>query len=263
HLDLWPRDRADTLTDWKHPCRLKFADRPPGISGRHGPRFSTHAPMTPTVTRSQCGRKRAARSWSNGPLVHRATRYPGLSRSRSSRERRCSLPQWPFKSASPSGLARGSPPGSNPKTPMRLLGYGSPPGLGPRQRRKDEGRVTPPTWLDAHGRRRRTLACWNCVREVAPMRYPASELRPHGCAPPRTREMPDWCRCSTEYVRVPLGDGWWAERWTTGNRAEEARLRQLAAELGVNGARGGRGAVAKAAAEDTAWLRRSDVRMTA
>ena len=30
--------------------------------------------------------------------------------------------------------------------------------------------MTPPTWLDAHGRRRPTLACWTCGREVAPMR---------------------------------------------------------------------------------------------
>jgi hypothetical protein len=25
--------------------------------------------------------------------------------------------------------------------------------------------MTPPTWLDAHGRRRPTLACWTCGRE--------------------------------------------------------------------------------------------------
>jgi hypothetical protein len=26
--------------------------------------------------------------------------------------------------------------------------------------------VTPPTWLDTRGRRRPTLACWTCGREV-------------------------------------------------------------------------------------------------
>jgi len=25
--------------------------------------------------------------------------------------------------------------------------------------------MTPPTWLDAHGRRRSKLACWTCGRE--------------------------------------------------------------------------------------------------
>jgi hypothetical protein len=31
--------------------------------------------------------------------------------------------------------------------------------------------MTPPTWLDAAGRRRPRLACWTCGREVAPMRF--------------------------------------------------------------------------------------------
>src|SRR5262245_32368703 len=33
-----------------------------------------------------------------------------------------------------------------------------------------ECHTTPPTWLDAHGRRRPTLACWTFGRQVAPMR---------------------------------------------------------------------------------------------
>src|SRR5262249_42106111 len=37
--------------------------------------------------------------------------------------------------------------------------------------------MTPPTWLDAQGRRRPTLACWTCGREIAPMRYRAEDLR--------------------------------------------------------------------------------------
>src|SRR5262249_20767754 len=32
---------------------------------------------------------------------------------------------------------------------------------------------------------------------------------PHGWTPPQTLQIPDWCGCSTEYVPVPTGDGWW------------------------------------------------------
>jgi hypothetical protein len=42
--------------------------------------------------------------------------------------------------------------------------------------------MTPPIWLDAHGRRRPTRACWTCGREVAPMRLRAADLRPPGWA---------------------------------------------------------------------------------
>ena len=40
--------------------------------------------------------------------------------------------------------------------------------------------MTPLIWLDAAGRRRPTRACWTCGREVAPMRFRAEHLRPHG-----------------------------------------------------------------------------------
>jgi hypothetical protein len=39
--------------------------------------------------------------------------------------------------------------------------------------------MTPPTWLDAAGRRRQL-------------------------------QIPEWCGCSTEYLPVPVGDGWWS-----------------------------------------------------
>ena len=63
--------------------------------------------------------------------------------------------------------------------------------------------MTPPTWLDAQGRRRPALACWTCGREVAPMRFRADDLRRQGWAPPQTLQIPDWCGCSTEYLPVP------------------------------------------------------------
>jgi hypothetical protein len=69
--------------------------------------------------------------------------------------------------------------------------------------------MTPPTWLDAHGRRRPTLACWTCGREVAPMRLRGSDLERTGWRPPETLLMPDWCGCSTEYLPVLVGGGWW------------------------------------------------------
>jgi hypothetical protein len=41
------------------------------------------------------------------------------------------------------------------------------------------------------------------------MQFRAAELRPHGWAPPQTLQIPDWCGCSTEYLPVPVGEGWW------------------------------------------------------
>jgi hypothetical protein len=70
--------------------------------------------------------------------------------------------------------------------------------------------VTPPIRLDAAGRRRQPLACWTCSREVAPMHFRANDLRRQGWELPQTLQIPDWCGCSTEYLPVPAGDGWWA-----------------------------------------------------
>jgi hypothetical protein len=70
--------------------------------------------------------------------------------------------------------------------------------------------MTPPIWLDAAGRRRPTLACWTCGREVAPMRFRAADLRPHGWLPGQTLQIPDWCGCSTDYLLVPVGGNWWS-----------------------------------------------------
>jgi len=69
--------------------------------------------------------------------------------------------------------------------------------------------VTPPVFLDASGGRRPTLACWTCGREIAPMRFRAEDLCPHGWQPGQTLQIPDWCGCSTEYLPIPVGDGWW------------------------------------------------------
>ena len=69
--------------------------------------------------------------------------------------------------------------------------------------------MTPPTWLDATGQRRPRLACWTCGREVAPMRFRGADLLAHGWLPPQTLQIPDWCGCSTEYLPVPVGGGWW------------------------------------------------------
>jgi len=62
--------------------------------------------------------------------------------------------------------------------------------------------MTPPTWLDASGRCRPTLACWTYGREAAPMRFRAADLRPHGWRWPQTLRIPDWCGCSTAYLPV-------------------------------------------------------------
>ena len=67
--------------------------------------------------------------------------------------------------------------------------------------------MTPPIWLAATGRRRPRRACLTCGREGAPMRFRASDLRPHGLAPPQTLHNPDWCGCTTDYPPVPASDG--------------------------------------------------------
>lgn len=41
------------------------------------------------------------------------------------------------------------------------------------------------------------------------MRYRAADLHPHGWAPPQTLQIPHCCGCSTEYLPVYVGDGWW------------------------------------------------------
>jgi hypothetical protein len=41
------------------------------------------------------------------------------------------------------------------------------------------------------------------------MRFRASDLCPHGCTPAQTLHIPDWCGCTTEYLPVPVGEGWW------------------------------------------------------
>ena len=69
--------------------------------------------------------------------------------------------------------------------------------------------MPPPIWLDAVGRHRPTRDCWTCGREVPSMRFRVRDLRPHGWAPPQTLHIPGWCGCTTEYLPVPTGDGWW------------------------------------------------------
>ena len=41
------------------------------------------------------------------------------------------------------------------------------------------------------------------------MRFRTGDLRPHGWQPGQTLFIPDWCGCTTEYVPVPVGQGWW------------------------------------------------------
>ena len=41
------------------------------------------------------------------------------------------------------------------------------------------------------------------------MRFRAEDLHPHGWRPLQTLQIPDWCGGGTEYLPVPLADGWW------------------------------------------------------
>jgi hypothetical protein len=70
--------------------------------------------------------------------------------------------------------------------------------------------MVPPIWLDATGQRQPTEACWTCGREVpARQRFQAADLRPHGWEPGHTLFIPGWCGCRTEYLPLPVGQGWW------------------------------------------------------
>jgi hypothetical protein len=42
------------------------------------------------------------------------------------------------------------------------------------------------------------------------MRFRTADLRTHGWERGGTLQIPDWCGCSTEYVPIPTGDGWWS-----------------------------------------------------
>jgi hypothetical protein len=41
------------------------------------------------------------------------------------------------------------------------------------------------------------------------MRFRTEDLRPHGWRPPQTLHIPNWCSCTTKYVPMPDGRGWW------------------------------------------------------
>jgi hypothetical protein len=41
------------------------------------------------------------------------------------------------------------------------------------------------------------------------MQFRGSDLERLGWMPPETRLIPDWCGCSTEYLPVLEGSGWW------------------------------------------------------
>ena len=63
------------------------------------------------------------------------------------------------------------------------------------------------------------------------MRFRAADLRPHGWAPLQTLHIADWCGCTTEYLPVPAGDGWWqlAPVWAPDQVANPLRRYEPAA----------------------------------
>ena len=42
------------------------------------------------------------------------------------------------------------------------------------------------------------------------MRFRATDLRAHAWEPGGALQIPDWCGCTTEYMPIPTGDGWWS-----------------------------------------------------
>ena len=73
--------------------------------------------------------------------------------------------------------------------------------------------MTPPIWLDQHGRRRPTYPCPRpgCNREWAePSRYSFEHLLMTGWAKPsQVMKIVNWCGHSQDFVAWPEADGYW------------------------------------------------------
>jgi hypothetical protein len=65
--------------------------------------------------------------------------------------------------------------------------------------------MTPPSWLDRHGRRVPTRSCWHSGAETPDSRFRADDLQRHGWLPTQTFRIAGWCGCSQEYLPVPAG----------------------------------------------------------
>ncbi len=57
------------------------------------------------------------------------------------------------------------------------------------------------------------------------MRFRADDPRPYGGRPLQTLHVPDWCGCTTEYLPVPDGAGWWwlVSMWEPGQTVNPLR----------------------------------------
>ena len=57
------------------------------------------------------------------------------------------------------------------------------------------------------------------------MRFRADDPRPYGWRPLQTLHVPDWCGCTTEYLPVPDGAGWWClvPMWEPGQTVNPLR----------------------------------------
>lgn len=62
------------------------------------------------------------------------------------------------------------------------------------------------------------------------MRFRPGHLRPHGWTPPHAVRISDWWGCTTEYLPVPVGNGWWrlVPMWEPGLLLNPLRRYELA-----------------------------------
>jgi hypothetical protein len=71
--------------------------------------------------------------------------------------------------------------------------------------------VTPPIWLDEHGRPRPTRSCPKCGKDSPEHRYRSEHRRMIGWGRPRqVVKIVNWCGHAQDFVALPAADGgWW------------------------------------------------------
>jgi hypothetical protein len=71
--------------------------------------------------------------------------------------------------------------------------------------------MSPPLWVDEHGRPRPTRPCPRCQREIPVNRWPVKTLPTTKRWPYQVMTFVEWCGHQQEVVLVPDGNGWYSE----------------------------------------------------
>jgi hypothetical protein len=71
--------------------------------------------------------------------------------------------------------------------------------------------MSPPNWVDEHGRPRPTRPCPRCGRVIPVNRWPVKTLPTQPRRPYQVLTFVEWCGHQQEVVLVPEGGGWYSE----------------------------------------------------